>query len=479
MNVRMLPLGVVGVLALGAVPASAQVPPGSATYKVSGGLATSKMRYFAPSQQVVLRGRVKPAVPGEVLTLYAIRGKKATKKIRRKVGKAGRFEFRFKVGNPGLVRLGVKHAASPAQGAFRARAQRISVVDWQAGAGEKGVKVLLLQRALVREGFAAPITGYYDDGTARGVLAFRKANGLGETAMPPSRCSPCWRAAKAPSSCAIRRPASTWSSTGRVRCSCWPRVGSRTGPTTPLRARPPRQRFSAPSGSTCRRRAPIHPGWSTPPTSSAATPSTATPRCRSTRPAMGACGCRSRMRSRSSTGRHRDTIQLRGASRGRAQQEHARVAGLRVPLSPAIRAGQVRAEWPQRPLTAASEGPGRRRAGGDSGGPGGSRSGGRLDRDGAEVGSAAQLARWHRRRVDRRRPARPYGRRLDGAATGSAGTRRLDGAARERPYGGRLHGLLPARRETRGLEGAPTGSNGTGRPGLTGAATLAGTTARG
>ena len=179
MNVRMLPLGVVGVLALGAVPASAQVPTGSATYKVSGGLATSKMRYFAPSQQVVLRGRVKPAVPGEVLTLYAVRGKKATKKIRRKVGKAGRFEFRFKVGNPGLVRLVVKHAASPGQGAFRARPQRIAVVDWQAGAGEKGVKVLLLQRALVREGFAAPITGYYDDGTARGVLAFRKTNGLG------------------------------------------------------------------------------------------------------------------------------------------------------------------------------------------------------------------------------------------------------------------------------------------------------------
>jgi hypothetical protein len=179
MNVRMLPLGVVGVLALGAVPALAQIPSGSATYKVSGGLATSKMRYFAPSQQVVLRGRVKPAVPGEVLTFYAVRGKKATKKIRRKVGKGGRFEFRFQVGKPGPVRLVIKHAASPAQGAFRTRPQRISVVDWQAGAGEKGVKVLLLQRALVRQGFAAPITGYYDDATARGVLAFRKTNGLG------------------------------------------------------------------------------------------------------------------------------------------------------------------------------------------------------------------------------------------------------------------------------------------------------------
>ena len=53
------------------------------------------------------------------------------------------------------------------------------MVDWQAGAGERGVKVLLLQRALLKEGYATPVTGYYDDATARGVLAFRKANELG------------------------------------------------------------------------------------------------------------------------------------------------------------------------------------------------------------------------------------------------------------------------------------------------------------
>jgi hypothetical protein len=179
MNARLLSLTVAGLLIVGAVPASAQVPAGSATYKVSGGMATSKTRYFAPSQQVVVRGRVKPAVPGEVLTLYAVRGKKATKQIRRNVGKGGRFEFKFKVGNAGALRLAIKHQASAAQGAFRTRSKRISVVDWQAGAGEKGVKVLMLQRALLREGVATPVTGYYDDATARAVLAFRKTNNLG------------------------------------------------------------------------------------------------------------------------------------------------------------------------------------------------------------------------------------------------------------------------------------------------------------
>ncbi|MET0809684.1 MAG: peptidoglycan-binding protein, partial [Thermoleophilaceae bacterium] len=190
MSPRLLALGVVALLAIGAPPALAQIPPppvpplpppaaGAAKYKVDSGLATSKARYVAPQQQVRVVGKVKPAVPGEVLTLYALRGKKASKTVRRKVGRGGRFVFKFKVGNPGRVRIVIKHRASPAQVAFRARARKISVVDWQAGAGERGVKVLLLQRALLKEGYATPVTGYYDDGTARGVLAFRKANELG------------------------------------------------------------------------------------------------------------------------------------------------------------------------------------------------------------------------------------------------------------------------------------------------------------
>jgi L,D-transpeptidase catalytic domain/Putative peptidoglycan binding domain len=183
MNARLVPLIGAGLLALGAGPAYAQDPAapasGAASFGLRGGAATEKMRYYAPSQQVVVRGRVTPAVPGEVLTLYAIRGKKASKKVRRRVGEDGRYEFRFKVGGPGVLRLVVKHRASAAQQAFRTESRRITVADWQAGAGERGVKVLLLQRALLREGYATPVTGYYDDATARGVLAFRKANELG------------------------------------------------------------------------------------------------------------------------------------------------------------------------------------------------------------------------------------------------------------------------------------------------------------
>jgi hypothetical protein len=152
---------------------------GKATLSVRGGLATKKTRYYAPSQEVVVRGVVKPAVRGEVLTLYAIRGGKASKQVRRSVQRRGRYEFRFKVGNPGAVRLVVKHRASDAQAAFRTRSETIQVVNWQAGQGARGAKVTLLQRGLLKLGFATPVTGYFDGLTANAVNVFRKTNGMG------------------------------------------------------------------------------------------------------------------------------------------------------------------------------------------------------------------------------------------------------------------------------------------------------------
>jgi hypothetical protein len=183
----LLALVVAVAASLTAAPAIAQTPipppvppaPGKATYTLDGGLVTQKMRYYAPGQQVVIRGRVKSAVVGEVLKLYAIRGNKASKTVRRKVKAGGRFEFRFKVGNAGRLRLVIKHQATELQAAFRTHDRTITVVNWHAGAGERGVKVLLLQRTLLQQGYATPVTGYFDDATARAVFTFRKANDLG------------------------------------------------------------------------------------------------------------------------------------------------------------------------------------------------------------------------------------------------------------------------------------------------------------
>jgi lipoprotein-anchoring transpeptidase ErfK/SrfK len=165
-------------------PTTPVTPPpqpvaGKASLSVVGGAATKKTRYFAPSQEVVVQGVVKPHMRGEVLTLYAMRHGKASKQVRRAVGRRGRYEFRFKVGNAGAVRLFARHRASDRMGAFRTRSETIQVVNWQAGGGERGTKVLLLQRGLAKLGFATPVTGHFDSLTANAVNAFRKTNELG------------------------------------------------------------------------------------------------------------------------------------------------------------------------------------------------------------------------------------------------------------------------------------------------------------
>ena len=165
-----------------AVPAPPQVPQpaaGKASIALRGGLATEEMRYYAPGQEISVRGRVRPFVPGEVVTLYALRRGRVTKQLGDAVSGRGRYEFRFRAGKPGLVRLVVKHAASAGQVAFETRSERISVVDWEAGQGASGTKVLLLQRGLLKLGFATPFSGRFDSLTANGVNAFRKTNGMG------------------------------------------------------------------------------------------------------------------------------------------------------------------------------------------------------------------------------------------------------------------------------------------------------------
>jgi hypothetical protein len=178
-RVASIPLVMLLVSAPAADAQTTSAVDGAASLRAAGGLATAKVRYYAPHQQVVLRGRVQPAVAGEVVTLHAIRGGKASKRIRRTVGANGRFVFRFTVGKPGRLRLVVTHAGSATQAAFRAPARRIRVVRWRAGLGASGVRVLLLQRTLKRLGFATPVSGRFDGLTANAVNAFRKTNRMG------------------------------------------------------------------------------------------------------------------------------------------------------------------------------------------------------------------------------------------------------------------------------------------------------------
>ena len=177
-----------GIAAATAPAAHAQAPSVSAW--TAGGIETKQVRYYAQGQKAVVRGRVTPFVPNQVVTIHLVRKGKSVRRLAAAVipgrNGTGRFFKGFKVKRRGTLRVVVKHAATPEQPAFRAGDLRIGVVRWSAGAGARGTPVLLMQRRLQALGFAVPVTGYFDDGTARAVTTFRKTNGMGTSGYASS-----------------------------------------------------------------------------------------------------------------------------------------------------------------------------------------------------------------------------------------------------------------------------------------------------
>jgi hypothetical protein len=163
----------------------APAPPaagGKMSLSVKSGLPTRRSHYVARGQRVLVVGRVTNFVAGQLARVRVVRKGKVLVRRRtriKKVRKGGQFVVRFKAKKSGALRIVADHQASPQQAASRARSARVNVVRWQAGKGARGTSVLLLQRELLALGYATPLTGSYDDGTSRAVLAFRKVNNLG------------------------------------------------------------------------------------------------------------------------------------------------------------------------------------------------------------------------------------------------------------------------------------------------------------
>ncbi|HYI98382.1 MAG TPA: L,D-transpeptidase family protein [Thermoleophilaceae bacterium] len=158
---------------------------GKASIEVASGIPTSKLRYVARGARIEVTGKVRPFVAGQVALLEVRRSGRVVSRhraqIRRARRGAGKATFHFKARRKGVYKLRVRHAATAEQGAFKSRAARIKAVVLSAGEGARGTSVLLLQRGLDSLGYAVPVTGYYDAGTSRAVIAFRKANGFDRT----------------------------------------------------------------------------------------------------------------------------------------------------------------------------------------------------------------------------------------------------------------------------------------------------------
>ncbi|MDQ3643891.1 MAG: peptidoglycan-binding protein, partial [Actinomycetota bacterium] len=184
----------VSLVALACVPSQglAQAPPpvppapeakaGEASLKVRGGMPTRRLRFLFRGQQLVAVTEVKPFVAGQVALLEVIRGGKVVARRRAEIQRskgAGRAAFRLKARRSGKFALRVRHRATAQQRAFRTQKVRLVAGRFRAGGGERGAKVVLLQRGLKRLGFAVPVSGSYDAGTERAVTAFRKTNRMG------------------------------------------------------------------------------------------------------------------------------------------------------------------------------------------------------------------------------------------------------------------------------------------------------------
>jgi hypothetical protein len=163
-------------------PADATPKAGKATLEIDSGIATSKLRYVARGDRLGISGSVRPFVPGQVAVLELRRSGKVVDRQRAKVKRAkrgaGKVSFHFKPRRKGVYKAVIRHAATDGQRAFRSRAARFKAVVLSAGEGKRGTDTLLLQRGLDALGYAVPVTGYYDAGTSRAVIAFRKVNGM-------------------------------------------------------------------------------------------------------------------------------------------------------------------------------------------------------------------------------------------------------------------------------------------------------------
>ncbi len=138
-------------------------------------------------QRIVVRGIVTPYVGGQTVKVSFYRdGRKVqVKSVSVEAGRssiggngAGQFHVNYSSGFPGLVQARVAHYATAQQGAFSGRSPGVQYVTPNLGPGGRGPSVRLLQSELDVLHYAVPLTGSFDEGTGRALIAYRKLTGL-------------------------------------------------------------------------------------------------------------------------------------------------------------------------------------------------------------------------------------------------------------------------------------------------------------
>ena len=288
--------------------AAAQTPPAPTPTPTPAPPATGALTSSAPDLPVAgtaLTGRaftvrvvLKPYVAGEKVTVRVYRGKRkiAVKALTPKAvagNAAGVATLKVASGKPGKLRITASHRATPGLATAVAKTLRVNALRPYASAGARGPLVRLLQAKLAGLHYSVPRSGVFDGGTQNAVMAYRKVTGMARTTIASEQVFS--GLLKGRGAFKVRHPGDGHHVEARLDKQVLALIDGKNvvaiyhissgKPSTPT----VRGRFQVymKTPGTMRR------AWSTPTTSSAATPSTATPRCRRTTPATAACASRS------------------------------------------------------------------------------------------------------------------------------------------------------------------------------------------
>lgn len=136
-------------------------------------------------QRIAARGIVTPYVGGQTVKVSFYRdGRKVQVKtvtVQALGNGAGQFHVSYLSRSPGLVQARAAHYATPQQRAFSGRSPVVQYVTPTLGPGGQGPSVRLLQSELNVLHYAVPLSGVFDEGTGRALIAFRKLTGLART----------------------------------------------------------------------------------------------------------------------------------------------------------------------------------------------------------------------------------------------------------------------------------------------------------
>jgi L,D-transpeptidase-like protein len=145
-------------------------------------------------QRIVVRGIVTPYVGGQSVRIGFYRdGRQVqtqTVSVLAVGNGTGQFHVNFVSGYGGLVEARATHNATPQQGAFSGRSPGVRYASASVGPGDRGQSVRLLQSELDVLHYAVPLSGVFDEGTGRALLAYRKMTGL---ARIPYAGAQVWR----------------------------------------------------------------------------------------------------------------------------------------------------------------------------------------------------------------------------------------------------------------------------------------------